>query len=148
MRLLATAHRTHERELYIERQRRRDAVRVDLVGTESLGLEENLVALALGKTDDLVLNRLTIPWADSLDDAGEERRAVQAAANDFVGTLVGVRNPARQLPRMHRAIAEERKYGRRIVPRLRLEPRKIDAASIQPRRGAGLEPADREFELA
>jgi hypothetical protein len=43
--------------LYFGRQRGRDAVDVDDVGRERLGLEEDLVALLVGEAHDLVLDR-------------------------------------------------------------------------------------------
>ena len=63
-----------------------------------------------GKPMDLVLDRRAIARAHALDHAGEHRRAIQAAADDLVGALVGMRDPARQLPRVHVAPAEEREH--------------------------------------
>ena len=61
----------HQRQLHVERQRRRDAVRIDLVRREPFGLEENLVARPVGEAHDLVLDRRAIARPDALDDPGE-----------------------------------------------------------------------------
>ena len=136
VRVLAALDRAHERELHVERQRRRDAVRVDLVRREAFGFEEDLVARPLGEAHDLVLDRRTVARTDALDDAGEQRRAIEAAANDLVRALVGVRDPAGDLPRMHRAVADEAEHRRRIVARLL---RRATAKSIvRPSRRGGV----------
>jgi hypothetical protein len=84
VRALTPFDRMHERELDVEWQRRRDAVRIDLVRRETFGLEEDLVARALGEAHDLVLDRRAVARTDALDDTGEERRAIETAANDLV----------------------------------------------------------------
>ena len=97
--LLQAANRAHQLQLHVERQAGRDAVGVDLVGGQPLGLEEDLVAGLAGEAVDLVLDRRAVARADAFDHAGEHRRAVEAAADDLVRARVGVRDPARQLPR-------------------------------------------------
>src|SRR5208282_5792450 len=118
------------------------------VGPEALGLEENLVAFPLGKADDLVLDRRAVAGTDAFNDAGEQGRTVEAAADDVVGALVGVRDPAGQLPRVHGAVTHKREYRRRIVAGLDGELRKIDGSAVKARRRAGLEPPDRQLEFA
>ncbi len=148
VRMLAARDRMHERELDVERQRRRDPVRIDLVRRETLGLEEDLVARALREAHDLVLDRRTVARADALDDAGEQRRAIEAAANDLVRALVGVRDPARHLRRMHLARADEAHHRRGLVAGLPFERREIDGAPVETRRCSGLESSGGQRELA
>ena len=102
MRLLQPPYAAHELDLHIQGQARRDSVRIKLVGGQPLGLEKNLVALFGGKPMDLVLDRRAIAGSDPLNHAGVHRRAVQAAADDFVRKRVGVGDPTRQLARVHR----------------------------------------------
>ena len=146
VRVLAAAHRADEVELHVERQRGRDPVRIDLVRVEALGLEIDLVAVALREAHDLVLDRRAVARADALDDARVHRRAVEAAADDVVGARVGVRDPARPLRRMHVARAEEREHRRRDrrpaaprAPRSRSCGRRAAAAC----RSSGARPAAR-----
>src|SRR5262249_437745 len=113
VRVLEALDRPDQRELYVEWQAGRDAVRVDFLRRQSLRLEQDLVARLAGEPVDLVLDRRAIAWANAGDDAGEHRRAVEAGANDVVRTAVRLRDPARQLLRMQRPIAKERKHGLR-----------------------------------
>ena len=69
--VLAALHRAHERELNVEWQRCRDAVRIDLLRRQSFGLEKDLMTVALRETNDFVFDRWTIARADALDDAGK-----------------------------------------------------------------------------
>ena len=106
------------------------------------------MARALREAHDLVLDRRAIARTHTLDDAREERRAVEAAANDLVRALVRVRDPARDLRRVHRARADEAHHRRRIVARLPFEPREVDGAPVDARRRSGLEPTYRKCQLA
>jgi hypothetical protein len=105
------------------------------------------MACAIGETHDLVLDRGAIARTDALDDAGEKRRAIESAANDLVRALVRVRDPARKLPRMHCAVADETENRCRIVPRLHAERREVDRAAVEARRRSGLQAPDREAEM-
>src|SRR5687767_10758626 len=115
VRAFEAADRANQIQLNIERQAGRDAVRVELVRGEALGLEEDLVARLGSETVDLVFDRRAVAWADALDYSGEHRRAIERAANDFMRARVGVRDPARQLARMHFPPAEERKHRLRRI---------------------------------
>jgi hypothetical protein len=96
---------------------------------------------------DLVFDGRAVARANPLDDAGEHRRAVQAAANDVVGTLVGVGDPAARLARMDRLRAHEGEDRWRRIAGLLDQPRKIDGAAVDSRRRPGLQPADGQGEL-
>jgi hypothetical protein len=123
VRVLATGQRAHERDLHVERQRRRHAVRIDLVRREPLGLEEHLVRVAMREAHDLVLDRRAVARPDAFDDARVQRRAVERAADEIVRRRARVRDPARQLRGMHVARSHEREHRRGIVARLHLEAR-------------------------
>jgi len=65
------------------------------------------VARLAGEAMHLVLDRRAVARPDATDDPGIHRRAVKRSANDLVGALVGVRDPARQLARVQLAPAHE-----------------------------------------
>ena len=61
---------------------------------------------------------------------------------------VGVRDPARHLPRMLLGAAQEAEHRHRVqVAGLFLQPAEVDRAAVQPRRCAGLQPALRQLQL-
>ena len=115
---------------------------------QSLGLEEHLMARLVGKAVDLVLDRGTVARPDPLDDTGVHRRPIERTANDRVCPLVGMRDPARQLARMHGARPKKRKHRLRRVSGLALKQREIDRPAVEPRWSAGLESARWEPHLA
>ena len=127
---------------------RRNAVGIDLVRRETFGLEEDLMARPLREAHDLVLDRGTVARSDALDDSGEKRRPIETAANDLVRALVGVRDPARELRRMHFARAEKAHDRRGIVAGLSFEAPEIDRAPVEPWRRSGLEPTHGQREFA
>ena len=78
---------------------------------QTFRLQEDLVAVFVRKAVDLVFHAGAVAWAYALNLAGEHGAAVKAAADDFVRALVGVRDPAGHLLRVHgriAAIAENR----------------------------------------
>ena len=115
---------------------------------QAFGLEKDLVAGFAGKAVDLVLDGRAIPGTDALDHAREHGGAVECRADDLVSALVGVCDPARQLRRVHAALAEEREHRLRRIAWLHFHHAEVDAAAIDPRRGAGLEPADRQLQFS
>ncbi len=104
--------------------------------------------VAAGEAVDLVLDRGTVARPDPLDHPGKHRRAVESGADDVVGAGVGVGDPARHLARMLRGIAHEGKHRHRVVARLHLHYRVVDAAAVEARRRAGLEAAGRQLQFA
>ena len=66
-----------------------DAVAVVFEGVPPLGLEEDLVLLAVGEADDLVLDRGAVARAGALDLARVHRGPVQVGADDVVDGGVG-----------------------------------------------------------
>src|ERR1039458_6342245 len=73
------------------------AVGINLDRVAALGLEENLMALLVAEAHHLVLDRRAIARSLALDDPGVHRRAVDAAADYFVGARVGKRQMAGKL---------------------------------------------------
>src|SRR5579859_4248201 len=107
MSMLEAADRTHQLELYIEGEAGGDPVRVELLRGKALWFEEDLMARLAREAVNLVLDGGTVSRPDALNHAGEHGRTIERAADDLVGALVGVRDPARQLLRMHLASAKE-----------------------------------------
>ena len=56
---------------------------------------------------DFVLNAGAVARSNTLDFTGVERAAIQTLADDVVGALIGVGDPARQLPWVHAGVAHE-----------------------------------------
>ena len=114
MRVLETRYRLEEGELHIHRHARAHALHVDLIRVQSFRLEEELVAVLVGEAQDLRLNGWAVARADALDDAVGHRRAVHVVAQDLVGRLIRVRQPARHLlARLF--IAHEREVARLLI---------------------------------
>ena len=110
----------HEVALNVGRQRGRNAVGIDERIVEPLGLEEDLVAVAVGEALHLVLDRRAIARPPALDRAGEQRRAVEVRADDVVRALVGpgdraARAAARE--RRRRARTSSSRRDRSAAPR-------------------------------
>src|SRR4030095_13850901 len=81
VRALETRDRTHELELHVEGQARRNAVRVNLVRRQAFRLDEDLVRGLVREAMDFVLDGRAVARTDAFDHAGEHRRAVAAGAN-------------------------------------------------------------------
>ena len=109
---------------------------------EPLRLQKDLVAFAVGEADDLVLDRGAIARAAAGDRAGIDRRSMRVGAHDpWVPGSVWVMWQAiwrvgrapRSAPRT--APAARRRSGLQAPSR---------SSSVEPRRRAGLQPAERE----
>jgi hypothetical protein len=94
MRIFQSDHASHQVKLNIKRQAGADPVGVILVGAQTLGFEKNLVTFLVGKPVDLVFDTGTVAWPNTFNLAGEHRTAIKAAADDVVGALIGVCDPA------------------------------------------------------
>ena len=66
------------------------AVDVDAVGVEALGLQEEQVTIAVGEAGDLVLDARAVAWPLADDGAGEHRGAVGVGPHEVVHRGVGV----------------------------------------------------------
>ena len=69
-------HAAHQRELDVKRQAGGNAVGVNLVGVQALGLQENLVAVLVGKAVDFVFHTGAVTRPHPFDLAGEHGAAV------------------------------------------------------------------------
>ena len=107
---------------------------------QAFGLEKYLVRGLVREAVNLVFDRWTIARADTLDDTGEHRRAVESGTDDVVRFRRRMRDPARQLARMHVARAEIRKHRHGVIPGLYRETREVDGFPVQPRWRTGLQP--------
>ena len=140
--VLETANTLDGRQLDIEGQAGRDAVRIELVGVQALGLHEHLVLRAIGEAHHLVFDGRAVPRPDGLDHAGVHRRAVESAADDVVRGRIGMRDVADGLLRMHVRRGQERHHRSRLVSGLRVHNTEIHAAPVEARRRPGLQPVD------
>ena len=93
--------------LNIKRQAGGNAVGIELVGCQPLGFQKNLVAVFVGKAVDFVFYAGAIARPYPFNLAGEHGAAVKAAANNVVCLGIGMRNPARQLLRVHTPMAHK-----------------------------------------
>jgi len=67
------------------------------MGIESFGLQEEQVAISVGKTNDFVFDGGTVAGPCAFDLSAVDRGALQVVSNDLVGALVGVSNVAENL---------------------------------------------------
>ncbi len=126
--------------LHVLRQRGRDAVRIDGVVVEALGLEKDLMTAAFLEAHDLVLDRGTVAGAYALDGARVHRGAREIALDDGVGRGARMGDAADDLRRRD-PVGEKREGPGRVVAVLHFEPVPANGAAVEAGRGAGLEPA-------
>ena len=149
MRVLQAADRAHQLELHVERQAGRDAVRIDLVRRQPLGLEEDLMARLAREAMDLVLDRRAVARADALDHA----RCTSASDPDpprmisCVRSLVCVIQHGSCRGCMSRRPRKEN-TGSGSSPGCSLHDREVDAVAVEARRRPGLQAPDRQLQLA
>src|SRR6185295_15735660 len=88
-------------------QRRRDAVRIDLVGGEPFRLEKDLVRVFAGEPVDLVFDARTVAWSDPFDESREHWALGEPGPDDLVRARIRLRDPAGDLARMPARVAQE-----------------------------------------
>ncbi len=71
--LFKSVHGSQHCELHVDWQRSADSVGIDEMGVEPFRLEENLMAIAVCKTMDLVFDRGAIAWARCVNRATKQR---------------------------------------------------------------------------
>ena len=101
------------------------------------------MAVAIAEADDLVLDRGAIARAAALDLAGIHRRAMHIGPDHLMGRRRGPGDAALDLRRRD-PVGHDRKRLRRIVAGLHFDRGPVDRGAIEPRRRAGLEPAERK----
>ena len=99
------------------------------------------MALLVAKAHHLVLDRRAVARAAAVDHAGVHRRAIEAAADNLVGRLVGERQVAGNL-RLRDAGGAKGERRRRLVTGLDFERRIIDRTGVEARTRSGLEASD------
>ena len=125
------------------RQGGRDAIRIDGVVVESLGLQKNLVAVAIAETRHLILDRRAIARTRAGNGPSPHRRATQRSAcmilmrgkrraGDVTGDLA-----------IHDLSCQRGKGLRLRIAPLRLEAIPMDRRAVQSRRRACLKPRHR-----
>src|SRR5690606_37159148 len=127
----------HQVQLHIKRQARRYTVGVELVGSQSFRLDENLMAVLIGEAMNLIFYGRAITRTYTFNNAGVHRRTVQATANDVVSAFIGMGDPATYLSRMIFHFAKETHDRRWRVTPLLFQTREIHRARIDSRRRAG-----------
>src|SRR5690606_37661012 len=144
VRVLETFDGAHERPLHIERQTRRDPVRINLVRAQPFGFDKNLMRALVRESMNLVFDRRAITRSDAFDRTREHGRAIAARTNDLVRPLVGRSDVADNLARVIGAPSKIGKYRHRLIARLNDQAFIVDRAPIDTRRRAGLQAADAE----
>ena len=99
--------------------------------------------VALAEAHDLVFDRGAIARAAARDLAGIHRRAMHVGADDLVRRRRRAGDAALDLRRFD-PLGQHRERLGRIVARLHLERGPVDGLAVEPRRRAGLEPAQRK----
>ena len=98
--------------LGLRRQRGRNAVRIDGRIVDALGFEKDLMAVAVGEADDLVLDRRTIARAAAGDRAGIDGGAMRIRPHDAMGLGGGAGDVAGKLTaRRSPRVSEEKNSG-------------------------------------
>jgi hypothetical protein len=141
VRVFETGHGLHEGLLHLEGQAGGNAVGVDLVGIQAFGLHEDLVGVLVGKAFHLVFYGGAVARTHAIDGAGEHGRLAHVGANNVVGALIGPGDPAGHLSGMLIGRTDIGENRRRVVAGLFVQLAEIDAAPVDARRRAGLEPA-------
>ena len=129
--------------LHILRQRSGDAVGIDGVVVQALRFEENLMALAAGEPDHLVLDGWAIARPGAGDLARIHRRQVKVFFDQGVAGRGRAGDVAADLRRLD-AVGQIGKRHRRIVAGLFGQRPPVDGAAVEPGRGAGLQPPEGE----
>ena len=99
MRSLETGDSVQKLELHGDGEGSGEPVDVQLTRVESLGLEEDLVALGGRELHDLVFDRGAVARAAAADRTAIQRRLLEVALNDRLQFLAGPRDPAWHLAR-------------------------------------------------
>ena len=83
--------------LVLQRERRRNAIRIDKVSVQPFGFEEDLVAITIPKAGDLVFDRGTVTRPGSRHVRRVQGRARQPRPNQVVGFVIGAGDRAGEL---------------------------------------------------
>ena len=135
-------------DLCCKRQAGGDAVRIEFVGGQAFGFDEDLVAVLVGKAHDFVFDGGAVARAEGVfDDARVHGRLVDVGADDVVRAFVGAGDVAGDLARVFGGIAEVGEDGQRGVARLGFHAAVIDGARVNARRRAGFHAGEGEGQV-
>src|SRR5262249_42623656 len=95
--VLTANNRTHQVVLNLERKARGKPVYVELVRSDTLWFQKNLLAQLIRKLHDLIFDRGTVSGADAFYDPGVHWGLVEVPAYKFGGSLGSVCNEAWEL---------------------------------------------------
>ena len=115
---------------------------------QTLRLNKNLMAVFIGKTMNLILNRRAITRTDALNFAAEHRAAIEILADDLMCALIGVGDVAADLTRMHADITHVAHHWQRRIAWLLNHHAKIHRTGIDARRCACLQATNRQLKFA
>ena len=127
-------------QLHILRQTGGEALNIHFLRVHAAGLDKELMALLVGKTDDLRLDAGTITGAHAGDRAVIHGTAVQVLPDDPVGLGVGIGQVAHR-PVVKTMFGAERERLDLLISGLEPHLGKINAPAVDPGGRAGLEPA-------
>ncbi len=128
----------HQRHLHIHGERGGEAVHVHLTGIHPLRLEEELVARATGKAEDLVLDRRTVARPHPPNLAVEQGRAVDVRGDQGMGRRGRVGDVTGELGALD-PLRLKGEGGRLRIPGLDQSLVPPHGATVQPRAGPGLQ---------
>ncbi len=135
-------------QLDFDRQGGAHAVDVNLVGVQTLGLEEELVRDLVGELDDLVFDRRAVARTDGMDLPAVHGRAMNVFADDALSLRRSPGDVAGHLRIVMSDAAGAETEGRGIgIAGLHFEAGPVDGAAVEARRSAGLEAAAAQAEL-
>ena len=132
--------------LHINRQGRRNPVRIDRIVIQPFRFQKDLMRFLFGKTHHLVFNRRAIARADAFDMATIHSGTRQVRPHNLVRPGIGMGDPATDLPDQ-RLCVQERKNCRFRIPRLTVQPCPINRFTVQPRRCSCFQPPPRQFQF-
>src|SRR5262249_28324042 len=118
--------RAQERVLGVAREARGEAVRVNAIAAQALGLEKDLMPILVAETNDLVLERRAVTRPEAFDDAAVQRRTIEASRNAGVRFRVRKRDVAADLAQSVRYRIES-KARARLIALLLFEDAPVDA---------------------
>ena len=128
-------NRVEKRDLDVHGHARRHALHVNFSGVQPLRLQKELVALLIGKAQDLRLDGRAVARPNALDNAVRHGGAVEIVAQDSMRFLVRVGEKAIDLRERGRiVVGHEGKVRGGVVSPLEDTLGKIDGARVHARR--------------
>ena len=92
-------------------------------------LQEELMGGVVGKDPKFVFYTRAVPWSDTFDHSGEERRILEASSQNLMNLLVRMKDVAVHLLSTRLYLRQNRHKGearRRFIPLLSAKPLSIN----------------------